>query len=179
MREPYITEAEEDWYRRFGGRPAMSEPFGPLAPIPPLPVDDVPGSPRPEPRKWMYPFGCLPPEPLASSNFTIPGDLIVTVWREPEGLGTSLPARDILATPTSITATYKSNAIAATPERGIRLSFGMKLIAGQSFEGTNGMATLLAGHAAAMDEDWPGATASVRLYPVVDFTLTYQVVPGE
>ena len=158
----------------------MSEPFGPLAPIPPLPVDDVPGSPRPEPRKWMYPFGCLPPEPLASSNFTVPDDLIVTVWSEPGGLGRFLPARDILAAPATVTATYKGNAVARdASERGIRLSFGMKLIAGQSFEGTNGLATLLAAHLAAMDETWPGDAALVRLYPVVDFTLTYQVVPGE
>lgn len=31
--------------------------FGPLSPIPPVPLDGPPGSPRPEPRRFQYPVG--------------------------------------------------------------------------------------------------------------------------
>jgi hypothetical protein len=116
-----------------------------------------------------------------SDTVTVPDGMRITIWHSLTEF-TTTPVRAILHVPTTVTASYDGNAPGWVPETPPRRLIGFSFsflgeIAGRAMAEVDEIAAMIAAHLAAMDEDWPGQEAHVRLYPVVDISLMWEVTP--
>jgi hypothetical protein len=110
----------------------------------------------------------------------IPADLRITVWHSLTSW-TLMSARSVLAVPETVTGSYDGDTGFGTAPEPPFIWFDIlwcAALAGFGSADVDQMAAVLGAHLASAAGDWPGTEAHVRLRPVVDFHMTYQVTPG-
>jgi hypothetical protein len=115
-----------------------------------------------------------------SGTVTVPDGMMITLWHSLASC-TITPVRGILATPTQIEASYDGGSAGwwiEQPPHLIMFSFAFsEHITGRGMDEVNQIAATIASHLAAMAEDWPTQEAHVRLFPIVDFSMMWEVLP--